>query len=196
MNEFLLEWFTVYGLPLYFGILIISSAGVPFPVTLMLIVAGSFVEQGEMEFWQTITFGVAGAVIGDNAGYLIGRFGGSVALDKITDKFGGKEKVEKAKEFSNRWGGPGIFFSRWLITPLGPWINLTSGVAKISWLKFAIWDLLGETVWVLVYVILGRMFSDRVQLISDLAGNISWAVIGFIATFILGWKLLKTFKKY
>ena len=196
MNEFLLEWFTVYGLPLYFGILIIASAGVPFPVSLMLIVAGSFVEQGEMEFWETITFGIAGAVIGDNTGYLIGRFGGSVALDKITDKFGGKENVEKAKKFSNRWGGPGIFFSRWLITPLGPWINLTSGAAKISWLKFAIWDLLGETVWVLLYVTLGTMFSDRVQLISDLAGNISWAVIGLIAAFILGWKLLKTLKNY
>lgn len=196
MNEFLLEWFTVYGLPLYFGILIIASAGVPFPVSLMLIVAGSFVEQGEMEFWETITFGIAGAVIGDNTGYLIGRFGGTVALEKITGKFGGKEKVEKAKEFSNRWGGAGIFFSRWLITPLGPWINLTSGAAKISWAKFAVWDLLGETVWVLVYVMLGRIFSDRVQLISDLAGNISWAVIGLIAAFILGWKLLKTLKNY
>jgi hypothetical protein len=38
----------LYGLPVLFGVILICSIGVPFPISLMLVAAGSFVEQGEM----------------------------------------------------------------------------------------------------------------------------------------------------
>lgn len=195
MSEFLLEWFTAYGLPLFFAVLVISSAGVPFPITLLLIVAGSFVEQGDMQLWQVVSIGIAGAVLGDQIGYFLGRFGGRALVERITNRFGGEEKVKKAENFTNRWGGMGIFFSRWLVTPLGPWLNLTSGTAKFSWAKFAFWGVLGETIWVLIYVFLGKIFSDRVQEVSELMGNISWGIVGLVATVFLGWKLIESFRK-
>lgn len=194
MSEYLLSWFVAYGLPVYFIILVISSAGVPFPITLMLIVAGSFVEQGNLGLGNVLFLGVAGAVTGDQIGYFIGRFGGKKLVDKITNRFGGEEKVEKAKEFTNKWGGAGIFFSRWLVTPLGPWLNLTSGVTNYPWTRFLFWDILGEILWVLLYVSLGKLFSDNVQDVADTMGNLTWVFVGIIAASILGWQLLKYFK--
>lgn len=191
MNDLLLEWLSVYGLPAYFGILFISSAGIPFPITLMLVVIGSFVEQGEMELWQVLLLGSAAAVLGDQVGYLVGRFGGRSLVDGITNRVGGAESIRRAEEFTNRWGGVGIFFSRWLVTPLGPWLNLTSGVANYPWGRFIFWDILGESLWVIIYVMLGRMFSDRVQDIADLMGNLTWVFVGLTAAVILGWKLFR-----
>lgn len=190
MNEYLLQWLSSYGLAAYFLILVISSAGIPFPITLMLIVVGSFVEQGEMELWQVIVIGVAGAVTGDQIGYSIGRFGGRRVVNKIVKRFNAEEKLEKAKKFTKKWGGTGIFLSRWLITLFGPWINITSGAIHYPWLKFLFWDILGEICWVLLYVMLGKIFSDRVQEISDLAGNLTWVFVGLVFAGLLGWKVV------
>lgn len=192
MTDYLLELFAVYGLSVYFLVLVISSAGVPFPITLMLIVAGSFVEQGEMNLWNVMMLGVVGAVAGDNIGYFLGRFGGRSLIERITDKFGGEKNVERAEKFADKWGGAGVFFSRWFITPLGPWINLTSGATNYPWRRFIIWDILGETVWVTLYVMLGMIFSDRVSEIASLAGNLSWGIFGIVITVFLVWQLFQT----
>lgn len=194
MSEYLLEWLSTYGLAAYFIILTVASAGVPFPITLMLLVVGSFVEQGEMELWQVIVVGVAGAVTGDQIGYCIGRFGGSRLIDKIVKRFGGKEKIEKAKKFTEKWGGSGIFFSRWLITLFGPWINIASGAVDYSWWRFIFWDVAGEICWVVLYVMLGKIFSDRVQEIVDLSRNLTWAIVGIVFIILLGWKITVFFR--
>lgn len=184
-----------YGLPALFVILTISSAGVPFPITLLLIVSGSFAARGELVLWQVMVVSSAGAVFGDQIGYFLGRWGGRRAVHGITKKFGGAEMIERAETFTRKWGGVGVFLSRWLITPLGPWLNLTSGIAGYSWLHFIFWDVLGETLWVLIYVGLGNIFSDRVAALADLLGNLTWVIVGIAAMGILGWKLIQYFRR-
>lgn len=49
----------------------------------------------------------------------------------------------------------------------------------------------GEAVWVAGYVLLGRTFSDRVQAMSALFGNLVWALVGLVIALGLGWKLLR-----
>ncbi len=100
----------------------------------------------------------------------------------------------KAEKLAERWGGLGIFFSRWLVSPIGPAINLTSGIAAYSWLKFLMLDVAGELVWVMLYVTLGRMFSDRVEAVSDLLGNLTWVILGGCAVVFLLWKLINIFR--
>jgi hypothetical protein len=72
----------------------------------------------------------------------------------------------------------GIFLSRWLVTPLGPWLNLTSGIAGYSWPRFLFWDVTGEVLWVVIYVNLGKIFSDRVSALAELLGNLTWVIVG------------------
>jgi len=185
VNDQMLEWLAAYGLPVYFAILVIASAGIPFPITLMVAVAGAFVDAGEMNFWQVVVVGAAGAAIGDNIGYAIGRFGGRRKIDWLAKKIGGKDKIERAEDFSRRWGATGIFLSRWLITPLGPWINITSGLACYSWMRFAVWDLSGELIWVTLYATLGWAFSNRVQAVASIADNLTWLIFGIVATVVM-----------
>jgi len=194
VTDQLLAWVSLYGVPALFCILVVGCLGVPFPSTLMLLVVGSFVAQGEMKLWQALAAGSAGAIVGDQIGYCLGRWGGRRLERRITNKVGGADRIERAQAFSKRWGGTGIFFSRWLVSPLGPWINLSSGIAAYPWPRFTFWDVLGEVLWVVLYVMLGKGFSDRVQGLAELLGSLTWVIVGLIAATILGWKLFQYFR--
>jgi membrane-associated protein len=195
VTDQLLGLLSLYGVPALFSILAVASVGLPFPISLVLVAAGSFVEQGEMKLWQVLTFGAAGAVLGDQIGYWVGRKGGRELVEWITDRIGGAASVKRAEAVNRRWGWAAVFFTRWLATPLGPWINLSSGVSRYSWRRFLIWDALGEILWVVIYVSLGRLFSDRVQELSQLLGNMAWVVIGITASVFLGWKTVSYLRR-
>jgi membrane protein DedA with SNARE-associated domain len=87
------------------------------------------------------------------------------------------------------WGGPGIFITRWLLSPLGPWINLASGTACYPWHRFLFWDVLGEITGAVVYISLGRFFSDRVLALYAVLGDLTWAIGALLAAIILGYQL-------
>lgn len=187
ITDQLLAAFLVYGLWLLFVVIAIASIGVPFPVTLMLVVAGSFAEQGEMKLWEVIAVASGAAVLGDQIGYGLARWRGRKVTLAVARNFG-EAGIVKAEVFAKRWGGAGIFLSRWLVTWLGPWVNLTSGVAGYPWRRFLFWDVLGEVLWVTLYVILGKIFSDRIQELMDLLGNLGWVSLGLVVASVLGWK--------
>ena len=190
----LLAGLLVYGLPLLFGVILIASIGVPLPVTLMLVAAGSFAKQGEMKLAYVIAAASTAAILGDQIGYGLSRWGGRRLIDRITNRIGGATKIKKAEALSKRWGGAGVFFSRWLITELGPWLNVTSGITGYPWPRFVLWGVLGEILWVFLYVGLGYVFSDRVQYLVEILGNLAWVILGIIVSIILGVKVFRYFR--
>ena len=110
---------------------------------------------------------------------------------RISRNMGGEARIQKVEALAKRWGGAGIFFSRWLVTPLGPWLNVTSGIADYPWRRFILWDVLGQVLWVVLYVMLGYIFSDRVQAIAEILGSLGFVILGFIVAVILGWKIMQ-----
>lgn len=191
LNDYVLQGLVQYGLPVLFVVILFASAGVPLPATLLLLTAGSFVEQGDFNLWWVIGLTTSAAVAGDHVGYGIGRWGSGRLLNTVSDWGGGSERIEQAERVARRWGGWGVFLSRWLMTPVGPVINLTSGMARYPLLAFFCFDALGEIVWVLLYVTLGRLFSDQVQTLSAALGNFTWVIVGVVVLILLGRYLLR-----
>jgi membrane-associated protein len=191
LTDHLLATLLLYGLPALFGITVIAAAGAPLPTTLMLVAAGSFIKQGEMVLWQVIIVTSTAAVLGDQIGYGLARWGGRSLVERIGRKIGGEAKIRKTVALAKRWGGPGIFFSRWLVTSMGPWLNVTSGIAEYPWRRFILWDVLGDLLWVVLNVMLGYIFSDRVQAITKVFGNLAWVTIVIIGAVIFGWKIIQ-----
>ena len=70
-----------------------------------------------------------------------------------------------------------VFLTRWLFSALGPYINLAAGAARMPWTRFSIWAVLGEAVWVGLYVGLGYAFTGNLAAASSLAFNL----LGFMA---------------
>jgi len=195
MNEQLLAAVTQYGSPALFGIVAIAAVGVPLPITLLLIVVGSMVSQGAMDIWWAVGAASAGSVLGDQAGYAIGRWGGSAAVAKLSGLFGKKASIEAMEAKARAWGGPGIFLTRWLLSPLGPWINFASGTAGYPWHQFLLWDIAGEITGAAVYISLGRFFSDSVIQLDGVLGDVTYAVAAAIVAIILGYQLVRAIRQ-
>ena len=53
---------------------------------------------------------------------------------------------------------------------------------------------MGETLWVGLFVTLGYFFSDRVQAIGELLGDLGVLVLGLIVTALLAWQLARSFR--
>jgi membrane-associated protein len=192
MREQILSALSQYGSPALFGVVTLAAVGIPLPVTLLLIVTGSLVSQGIMSLWWAVGLAGLGSVIGDQVGYAIGRWGGSGLVKRFSRLLGGEERLKRTQAKARHWGGPGVFFSRWLVTPLGPWVNLASGIAGYPWLRFLFWDVLGEFLGVFIFVTIGRVFSDRVLAMDALLGDMSWAIVALLAAVAIGWKLIKS----
>jgi membrane-associated protein len=193
VTDQVLAAFLVHGLPVLFGVILICSIGVPFPISLMLVAAGSFVEQGDMKLWQVIAVASVAAVLGDQIAYGFSRWAGPRLIKKLSRKIDAETKIKEAEALTKRWSGAGIFLSRWLVTALGPWVNVASGIAAYPWRRFLFWDVLGEVLWVVLYVSIGYVFSNRVQAIAEILANLSWVVVGLIVTVILGWQLMRIY---
>ncbi|HKO96435.1 MAG TPA: DedA family protein [Pyrinomonadaceae bacterium] len=194
VTEQLLAALVLYGLPVLFGVILIASVGLPLPVSFILVAAGSFAKQGDMKLVPVIIAASCAAILGDQIGYGVSRWGGRRLINRITNRIGGASKIKKAEALSKKWGGPGIFFSRWLVTELGPWINVTSGITGYPWRRFLLWGVSGEILWVGLYVGLGYTFSDRVQYLAEILGNLAWVILGLVVTLLLGWKVLRYFR--
>ncbi len=194
INDQLLAALTAYGLPVLFGVCMISSLGVPLPGTFLLIAAGAFVQLGDMNLWSVMAFGVLGAILGDQAGYLIGRWGGRRLAGWVSRLLGGEKRLMKVEGTAKKWGGIGIFFSRWLVIQLGPWINLISGFTLFPYPRFLMWDLAGEAVWVVLFVLVGEIFSGQAQALMEMLGNLTWAFVGLVAAIIFGWLLYRNLR--
>ena len=69
-----------WALVLLFVLLMLESFGLPLPGETALIACGVLASQGKLQIEWVIVVAVAGAVIGDNLGYLVGRIGGRKLL--------------------------------------------------------------------------------------------------------------------
>lgn len=194
LSETLLLAFSTYGLPALFVVTVMAAVGLPLPVTLLLIVVGSFVAQGDLNLLAVVALVSFAAVVGDQFGYAIGRWSGERLVVRVTDRLGGAERMAQAAAAVTRWGSLSVFLTRWLMTPLGPVLNLTCGITRFSYPTFLVWDILGETMWVLIYVLLGKFFSDRVEAISATMGDLTWVILGIAGVIFFGWRLLKSWR--
>ena len=65
-----------FGYLVVFFDVTLEGAGVPLPGETVLIAAGALVHRGVLDFGDTLFFGIFGAVVANQIGYWVGRFGG------------------------------------------------------------------------------------------------------------------------
>lgn len=179
--ETLLALISSYGAPFLFVATFLSCLAVPIPTGLFMLGAGAFVASGDMTFWEVVASAWGGAILGDQAGFAIGRLGGDRVVTLVGRSAIRKGLLDRTRSFMASWGGAGVFLSRWLVSPLGPYLNVIGGATGFDHVRFTLWGVLGETVWVTIYLGLGYAFSGSVELLADLLGN----AVGLIAMLVV-----------
>lgn len=181
MTETVFGLVTDYGAYVIFISAFLSCLALPIPTSLMMLTGGAFVASGDLTVWTVGLAAYSGAVLGDQAGYFIGRHGGSPLVARMARSPARAAVIGQATALIDRRGGLGVFLSTWAVAPLGPWVNFIAGATRLSWRRFAIWDVLGETVWVTLYVGLGYLFMDQVATVAEIMGD----VIGFLVALVV-----------
>lgn len=190
MTDLIFTLVTDYGVTIVFCVTFLSCLALPVPSSLLMITSGGFAATGDLVLSAVLAAAFFGAILGDNTDYWIARALGS----KLGDWLDGHPKRAKLRAkgeaFMDKRGGSSVFFSCWLVAPLGPYINYISGITKFTWLRFALWGVLGEIVWVGLYVGLGYAFADNITALAALMGNASGLITAIVAVLGLGWWLL------
>ena len=158
---------TVFGYPLVFLIVMSESGGLPVPGETALIVGAALASQGKLQIELVIALAAAGAIVGDNIGYLIGRKGGRWLLQRPGAFLSQRQQVLLIGEpFFERHGPKAVFFGRFILG-LRVWASWLAGVTRMHWRSFAFWNALGGITWAcLIGIIayhLGRSASDAIE---------------------------------
>lgn len=195
MTDWLLALVPTYGLWLIGLTTFASCMALPIPASVVMLAAGGFAAAGDLVVWQVIAAAILGAVLGDQTGYLAGRAGGAPLIDRLSGTKGRAKVIAKARATMDARGGFAVFLSRWLFSPLGPYVNFISGAMRHNWVVFTFWGMLGEIVWCLIYVLMGHSFAGNLSAASDMLGSILGLVATGSAVVGLGWWLLGLMKK-
>ncbi len=189
-----LEAVADFGAIAIFFITLVAAVGLPLPASFMLMVAGALVEQGELVRWSVLFAAASGAILGDHVGYCVGRVGGRGLAQRLSARLRTEHLLQRADHLAHKYGGPSIFFSRWLVGGLGPYVNLTTGITHYPLPRFSMWDVAGEVLWVLLYVTLGALFSEQLSSVAEAAGDFTWLIVGLLATLLLARRLAREWR--
>ena len=189
MTGQLLEFLTSYGLPAAALLLAVGQFGLPLPTSLALLTLGALAGNGDADLTTAFLWALCGATLGDQAGFIAGRFIAQSAEGRQGFLGGLAKKARAAEPKLARWGGGGVFLTRWLFTPLGPAVNIASGITGLSWIRFTAWGVAGETLWVSIYVALGFSFGSNIETLAGILGNLSMALAMLALAAFFGWRL-------
>lgn len=116
------------------------------PSEATVIAAAALAGTGDLVLGFVVLSAAAGAVIGDNVAYVLGRGGHRFVLDRSAKSPRWRRRIRRAQTHLDHRGGTIILVSRFI--PGGRTATMISaGVVRLSWRRFAAYDLAAGLVW-------------------------------------------------
>ncbi len=121
----------------------------------LLFVSGTFAAAGHLNIYILTAILIFAAILGDTINYWMGTYFG----EKVFSKFIKKEHLEKTKSFYSKHGKKTIIIARFIpiIRTFAPFI---AGIGKMDYLTFLSYNVIGGTLWVLIFVFAGFLFGN------------------------------------
>jgi membrane-associated protein len=123
---------------------------------------------------------MAAAVIGDTAGYLLGRKAGPHIFNRPDSRFFRREYLMRTHEFYEKHGGKTIVYARFIpiIRTFAPFV---AGVAEMNYLHFLSYNIFGGIGWVFMMTMLGYSLGN----VPFVRANFEKVIIGIIVVSVL-----------
>ena len=177
------------GLPLLFALIAVESMGVPLPGETALFAAAILASDGRFPIEAVIGVAAAGAILGDNVGYLIGRKAGR----RLLEAPGPFERHRRAviaygQPFFDRHGPKAVFLGRFVsgLRITAAWL---AGVNRMPWRDFLFWNATGGVVWATVVGVLAYAFGHAAEKAIETAGLVG--LIAAVALAIAVWIVVR-----
>lgn len=167
------------GVPALFAFIAVETMGVPLPGETALIAAGILASQGHLSIEWVIVAAAAGAILGDNVGFFLGRRYGRRILESDRGPFAVHRKrlLVLAEPFFERHGAKAVFLGRWIsgLRITAAWL---AGSARMSWPVFTFYNALGGICWALSVGLVAYFLGDTAETVFKSA---SWSGLGAAA---------------
>ncbi|MEV5883695.1 VTT domain-containing protein [Streptomyces sp. NPDC052020] len=145
--DYLIETFSLPGILL----IVFAESGLFafLPGDSLLFTAGLFVAQGEyisQPLWLVCLLIVLAAVIGDQVGYMIGKFFGPRLFSRPNSRLFKQENLEKAHEFMEKYGPKAIVLARFvpIVRTFAP---IVAGAGRMRYRTFLTYNIIGGIAW-------------------------------------------------
>lgn len=145
--NYLIETFSLPGILL----IVFAESGLFafLPGDSLLFTAGLFVAEGNyitQPLWLVCTLIVLAAVIGDQVGYMIGKFLGPRLFNRPNSKLFKQENLEKAHEFMEKYGPKAIVLARFvpIVRTFAP---IVAGAGRMQYRTFFTYNVIGGIAW-------------------------------------------------
>jgi len=176
-----------YGYPALALMIFLGSFGVPVPHGIAVTVAGSLAAQGRIDWaWAGVATVVA-SILGDIAGYALGRLLDRGVLERRGRWLGyTRERALRIKGLFEQWGAWTVLITRTFVSYLGPAVNLLAGAAGYRWTVFLAMTLLGRLLWTSAYLGLGYAVGSDPEAATGFLANLSGLLVS-LAVLAASW---------
>jgi membrane protein DedA with SNARE-associated domain len=160
-------WLESYGYLVVFGLVMLESIGLPVPGETALIAAALYAgTTHKLEIWAIVAVAAAAAIIGDNIGYSIGRYGGA----RLLLRYGHKIRLHEGRLKIGIWlfrrhGGKVVFWGRF-VSILRTWAAFLAGANHMEWRRFLFFNAAGGIVWATLYGVVYYVFGATLSRLS------------------------------
>lgn len=162
--------------------------------SLLLLLGALSAGGGGPSFLGILAFAVAGATLGDNVNYSLGRRYGQ-RWTKNGLWLLRREHFEQAQAFFARHGGKSVFLARFIpsLKEVAPFVAGTAGM-RHGW--FFLWNLLGALGWGLQWVGAGYVFARSLALAQLWMSRAGLGIGLFALTLLLLWYLRRAMLRH
>ena len=187
MPEWLADLFARYGYVVVFFGVFLENTGVPVPGETILLAGAAMAQFGRLSLEWVIATAIAGAVLGDNLGFFIGRHGGRVLAERYGSRFGlSGPRLAEFDRFFARYGARTVFVARF-ITGLRVVGAVLAGASGLRWTTFLFYNATGAIVWSIAVAVAGYLLAYSWDTLERLIGGFGLAaLVLFVLVVVLG----------
>lgn len=167
LDQHLAEWMALFGPWLYLIVFLIIFAETGLVVTpilpgdslLFAIGALCTVPDSVFEVKTVCLLLIVAGILGDATNYSIGKKLGPKVFNKEKSLFFNRSHLLKAQEFYEKYGAMAIVIARFMpiVRTFAPFV---AGIGKMQYRKFALYNILGAILWVLIFILAGYFFGN------------------------------------
>jgi len=148
----------------------------------LLFVAGALaaLPGNDLNVHLMVTLLVIAAILGDAVNYTIGRLFGEKLFSNPNSKISRRSYLDKTHAFYDRHGGKTIILARFvpIVRTFAPFV---AGMGHMSYRHFALYNVTGALLWVLLFSYAGYLFGD----LPVVQENLKLLIVGIIVVSIL-----------
>ncbi len=162
-----MDWqqlFQLFGYPLVALGIGLESMGIPMPgETILLVAAAAAATTGSGNIVGIILAAAAGAIIGDNIAFMVGKRYGRSLLTRVP--FINEQKLIHSETFFHKHGSKTVIIARF-IPVVRSVVAYIAGINKMHQRRFALYNLAGGFLWATIIGTLGFAFGKNLDVVE------------------------------